>query len=149
MKIRKYRIDTMSPLVLSSLSFLYPLVLGRQIKCKLIRKGYTTILGSILGSSVLVHSGIQNLLIIDRFFIFIWIVFNTHILVRVRRKMKAIGFAFIVLILGATKMYQKSKFLHMMMHIAGSIGTTILIYEVIDDEKKEKSLPLITFDTGT
>jgi len=140
MNIQRYR-----PLVGSSLTFLYPYVLGRQIKSKSLRYGYTTILGSILGTSILIHSGIytqyaHQLLTLDRFFIFLWILWNTHVLRRVKHKRKAIGFALFVLILGANKLYQKSKLLHMLMHMAGSIGTTVLIYQVLDDENKNKFL---------
>lgn len=96
-------------------------------------------MGSISTTSILVHSGVERLLTLDRFFILVWALFNTHVLMRVRRRLKPLSFACVVLLLGLTKTYQRHKVFHAVMHLAGATGTALLVYELLDEEQEEEN----------
>lgn len=110
-------------LVLTSLSFLFPLRESLGLEKKTQRKLYTGLMAGMTTSSVLVHSGVDKILWLDKSFIYLWIVLNAHSVCVIRRRKKALLFAFLVLLLGGTRIYQKHFLQHASMHIAGTLGT--------------------------
>lgn len=121
----------------SSASFVVPLFLSRNISCDRIRHGYAAVLSSILTTSLAVHGGMKRLLMLDKALIYIWMLFNGYVLLHVKNRVRPLSWAFLVGVLGWTKWYEKHRLLHVLMHVSGAAGTTVLIHELLDSLSNE------------
>ena len=114
----------------TSLSFLIPLQYSFELPNKILRNTYVTLLSLMTTSSVLVHSGVDSLLWVDKGLIYTWVAVNSFVLSKIRdanERSQAAVFGAVVLLLGITRWYQRHVGLHALMHVSGALGTLQLI----------------------
>lgn len=115
----------------SSLTFLIPVAMTRRLTNKTDKIIYNLSLVGLMVTSLMVHSRRhpkQWLLRLDKMMIYLLIFWNACILQRYGLgKKKALCLAGIVAVLGGSGVYKKYTSLHLIMHLAGSMGTACLI----------------------